>query len=634
MLTERIVAILSITVTVTAVLWAADVPLYLDLLVYTEQFLALVLGLTIALVFLTIRANGAKGEAAPWYDCVAAAIGFFATGYVAVTYATLSEELAYLPTDSVILASVLLILLIEAVRRAAGTALAILIMLFVAYGLFGHQLPQPVAGRDVGFSRLVTLLVLDPNGVLGSPLKVAATIVVVFVFFGNILSRSGGAEFFTELSGTAMGRYRGGAAKNSIVASALFGSISGSAVSNVATTGIITIPLMRRAGFSASTAAGIEAVASTGGQLMPPVMGAAAFLMAEFLEVSYTEVVYAALVPAVLYFLSLFIQADLRAARENISGVPRDANQPTASAVLAAGWIYLVPFVVLVAALFLLNVNPQKAGLYAIASFLLLYPLALRGRRSFTLADLLETVTMTGRSVLDIVVLTAAAGVVIGVLNYSGLSFGMTLILTHLSENSVFLLLGVTAVISIILGMGMPTVGVYVLLAALIAPSMVAQGFDKMAVHLFLLYFGMMSMITPPIAIAAFAAASIAKADPVTTGWEAMRFGWIAFVIPFVFVLSPGILLQGDWLGIGFATIGVWFGSIASAGQFGRRLGPSLRVLFALAALAVLMPGVIAETGRPVNWLGLVAGCLAMAWLWRERSSGKRIRPATPDRAQ
>lgn len=634
MLTQKIVAILSFMLTATAVLWAADVPLYFDLLIYTEQFLAFVLGLTIALIFLTLRVNGARGEAAPWYDCVAASIGFICTGYVAVTYATLSEEIAYLPASSVALATVLLVLLIEAVRRAAGTALAILILLFVAYGLFGYMLPQIVAGRDVGFPRLMTLLVFDPNGVLGSPLKVAATIVVVFVFFGNILSRSGGAEFFTELSGTAMGRYRGGAAKNSIVASALFGSISGSAVSNVATTGIITIPLMRRAGFSAATAAGIEAVASTGGQLMPPVMGAAAFLMAEFLEVSYTEVVYAALVPAVLYYLSLFIQADLKAARENISGVPRDAGEPSASAVLASGWIYLVPFIVLVTALFVLNVNPQKAGLYAIASFLLLYPLVSRGKNSFSLADLMETIKTTGRSVLDIVVLTAAAGVVIGVLNYSGLSFGMTLILTHLSENSVFLLLVVTAVISIILGMGMPTVGVYVLLASLIAPSMIAQGFDKMAVHLFLLYFGMMSMITPPIAIAAFAAASIAKANPVATGWQAIKFGWIAFVIPFVFILSPGILLRGDWLGIGFATIGVWFGSIASAGYFCRRLGPIFRSLFALAALAVLVPGLVSETGRLINWFGLIGGCLAVTWLWRENSSGKRIQTDASDQAQ
>lgn len=629
-----IVAALSISLTGSAILWAADVPLYLDLLVYTEQFLAFVLGLTIALIFLTIRVNGERDEPAPWYDWAAAITGFCVTGYIAVSYATLSEELAYLPAKSVVLATVLLILLIEAVRRAAGTALATLIVFFIAYGLFGHLLPQPFAGRDIGFQRLTTLVVLDPNGVLGSPLKVAATIVVVFVFFGNILSRSGGAEFFTELSGTAMGRYRGGAAKNSIVASGLFGSISGSAVSNVATTGIITIPLMRSAGFSASTAAGIEAVASTGGQLMPPVMGAAAFLMAEFLEVPYTEVVYAALVPAVLYFLSLFIQADLRAARENIEGVPREAGQPTAWEVLKAGWVYLVPFIVLICALFVLNVNPQKAGLYAIASFLLLFPFVLRGQRSFHLADLIQTMALTGRVVLDIIVLTAAAGVVIGVLNYSGLSFGMTVILTHLSENSIFLLLGVTAVVSIILGMGMPTVGVYVLLAALIAPSLVAQGFDKMAVHLFLLYFGMMSMITPPIAIAAFAAASIAKTDAVSTGWQAMKFGWIAFVIPFVFILSPGILLNGDWLGICFVSIGVLFGSIASAGHFCRKLGATLRLVFALAALTVLVPGVLAEAGRLVNWLGFVGGSFAMAWLWREASVRRQTRASASGSAQ
>jgi TRAP transporter 4TM/12TM fusion protein len=619
MVTLRIVTILASLLTMTAVLWAADLAFYLDLLVFTEQFLAFVLGLTLALVFLSIRLDGTRNTETPWYDYFAALLGLISAGYVALIYPTLADELAYTPLQSVVLSSILLVLIVEAVRRAAGTSLAILIALFIAYGLFGHLLPGQLAGRNMRYERFVTLLVLDPNGVLGTPLKIGATIVAVFVLFGSILSQSGGTEFFTNISSAVMGRYRGGSAKISIVASALFGSVSGSAVSNVATTGIVTIPLMRRAGFPAKAAGGIEAVASTGGQLMPPVMGASAFLMAEFLEISYAEVVYAALVPAFLYFFALLIQADLRAARDNIKGVPDGGGVPSARSVLAAGWIYPVPFVVLISALFWLNVSPQKAGLYAIASILLLIFLRRRGNGRSDLKTMLATIPQTGHSVLDVIVITAAAGMVIGVLNFSGLSFGLTLFLVNISEHSVFLLLAISAIISIILGMGMPTVGVYVLLAALVAPSLIQLGFDKISVHLFILYFGMMSMITPPIAIAAFAAAGLAKADPMATGWEAMKFGWIAYVIPFVFILSPGILLQGDWAAIAYTIPGVWFGSIAAVGYFAGILNPTFRACFVVLAIGLFWPSEGGDMGQFLNWSGLLGGMALLLWLHRKK---------------
>jgi TRAP transporter 4TM/12TM fusion protein len=609
--------VLASALTVAAMLWALDIPLHLGLLIYTEQYLAFVLGLTLALIFLTIRIDRARSTIVPWYDFIAAGLALVSATYVAMIYPTLADELAYTPTESVVLASILLVLIVESVRRAAGPALAVLVILFITYGLFGHLLPGQLAGRNIQFQRFVTLLILDPNGVLGTPLKVAAIIVIVFVLFGRLLSRSGGTEFFTDLSAALMGRYRGGAAKISIVASSLFGSISGSAVSNVATTGVVTIPLMRRAGFSPAAAGGIEAVASTGGQLMPPVMGAAAFLMAEFLEISYAEVVYAALVPAFLYFFALFIQADLRAARDDISGVDGGKEMPRLWSVLTSGWIYPVPFMVLVAGMFWLNLSPQKAGLYAVASILLLGLAGLHGKRRLPVKDALATVPETGRAALDIIVITAAAGIVIGTLNYTGLSFGLTLFLVQLSDHSVYVLLGVSAIISIVLGMGMPTVGVYVLLAALIAPSLVELEFNKISVHLFILYFGMMSMITPPIAIAAFAAASLARAEPMKTGWEAMKFGWIAYVIPFVFILSPGILLRGDWAAICLAVIGVWFGSIAVVGYFAGPIGATYRILFAGAALAVFWPGGGDDFNRLINWVGLIGGSATMLWLRR-----------------
>ncbi|TDI60183.1 MAG: TRAP transporter fused permease subunit [Alphaproteobacteria bacterium] len=616
------IGLLATVLPVTVILWAADAPFLFNLLIFTEQFLAFVLAMTLALVFLCVRIDRRSGGPVPWYDISASVLGFVSASYVAVVYPTLAMELAFTPVKSVIVATVLLVLIVEAVRRVTGTALAILIVLFIAYGLFGHLLPGPLAGRNMRFERFVTLIVLDPNGILGTPLKIASTVVVVFIFFGKTLGRSGGTDYFTDLSAAIMGRFRGGSAKISIVASALFGSISGSAVSNVATTGIVTIPLMRRAGFSATTAAGIEAVASTGGQLMPPVMGAAAFLMAEFLEITYAEVVIAALVPALLYFLALFIQADLRAARDGILGVSSGVGMAQAWTVLVRGWIFPIPFAVLIGGLFWLNLSPQEAGLYAAAAMLVLALTIGGGAGKLRVRDALATIPETGRSVLDIIVITAAAGIVIGTLNYTGLSFGLTLVLVRISENSVLVLLIVAALVSIVLGMGMPTVGVYVLLAVLIAPSMIEVGFDSIAVHLFILYFGMMSMITPPIAIAAFAAAGLAKADPMKTGWEAMRFGWMAYVIPFVFVFSPGLLMRGDWLLIGLSAVGVWFGSVATVGFLYRPLGPPIRLLFAAVALAVFLPSAVVSSAPWINGAGAIAGVILVLWL-RARDRGE-----------
>lgn len=601
--------------TLSAVIWAADVPLFFDLLVYTEQLLAFVLAMTLGLVFLCVRIDRSQNTLPPWYDVCASLLGLFSAGYVAVVYPTLAEELAYTHIKDVVVATILLVLIIEAVRRAAGTTLAILVLIFIIYGLFGHLVPGPLAGRNVRYDRLVTLLVLDTSGILGTPLKIASTIVVIFILFGKSLGRSGGTEYFTNLAAAIMGRYRGGSAKISIVASALFGSISGSAVSNVATTGIVTIPLMRKGGFSPAVAAGIEAVASTGGQLMPPVMGASAFLMAEFLEIRYSEVVLAALIPAILYFFALFVQADLRAAREGMEGVPAREGMPSLLSVLLKGWIYPIPFTTLIGGLFWLNLTPAKAGLYATAAMLILGLVIGGGNGRLQIKQALATIPETGRAVLDIIVICAAAGLVIGVLNLTGLSFGLTMVLVKLSEHSVMALLLVAALVSIILGMGMPTIGVYVLLATLIAPSIVKLGFDKITVHLFILYFGMMSMITPPIAIAAFAAASIAKADPLKTGLEAMRFGWPAYVLPFVFLFSPGLLMRGDWVAVFLTVAGVWFGCVAAVGYLFEGLSVWGRLLFAAIALGMFLPSGSNSLIPFINGTSAILGLVSVLWM-------------------
>ncbi len=577
---------IAIALIALAIGWALGVHRMLRIALYTEQFLAVALALALALTFLTNRVR-----VFPILDWVLVVLALVGGLWLAVAYPSLSIEAAIDPAVGLPAAVPLLVALIEALRRTAGWPLTAIILLFIAYGLFGNLMPGNFQALSVAPERLAVQLALDTNGVLGTPLMIAATVVVVFVAFGRLLEHLGGAAFFTDAAALAMGRFRGGAAKIAILASSLFGSISGSAVSNVATTGVVTIPLMRRAGFKPQTSAGIEAVASTGGQLMPPVMGASAFLMAEFLEIPYAEVVVAALVPALLYYLALFLLADLTAARDAIGGVSATVGSDPIP--LRRGWPFLLPFVALVAALFVLNYQPATAGLVAGGVLLVVAPLLPNGLVYLRPALLWHALSKAGGALAQILVVTAAAGIVIGVLNETGLSFGLTISLTSLAGESTLALLVLAAGVSIVLGMGMPTVAVYVLLAALVAPALVRLGIEPIAAHLFVLYFGMMSMITPPVAIAAFAAASVGGADPMRTGFEAMKFGWPAYVLPFAFALNPALILQGggataSLLGVSTAAAGVLAVSVAIIGYAGRPLGASARFLALTLGLALI----------------------------------------------
>jgi len=584
---------LAAALTLASIAWALDLPLWLRLDVYPAQFYAAMLALALPLAFLALpaRRKTARG-AVPWYDALAALAGFAAVAYLTWQYQALVDLILLRPRGGVIAGAVTIVLTLEALRRSTGRTLPVICAAFIAYALWGDALPGPLAARATDWQKLAAYLALDVNGMLGLPLAVACTIVVAFLFFGELLNASRGGRFFTDIAMLSMGRYRGGPAKMAVVGSALFGSVSGSAVANVVATGVITIPLIKKSGYPAHKAGAIEAVASTGGQLMPPIMGASAFLMAEFLQISYAEVVLAALLPAILYYVALFIQADLDAARLGIAPLER-AALPPARPVLP-GLYFLLPFAVLLVALFGLNQTPQ---LSALAGAALLVPLALafgyRGERP-RWREFLRAVPAAGYAVLDIVLVCVAAGVVIGVLGISGLGFNLTQALVHVGEGSLALLLVLTALVCIVLGMGLPTVGVYVLLAALVAPALVKVGVSPIAAHLYVMYFGMMSMITPPVAIASFAAAGIAGAEPMRTGWSAVAFGWTAFVVPFLFVLSPQLLLQGaPWavaLAAATAMAGVWLVSIAITGYFLRPIAAWWRIAFAISGLMALVP--------------------------------------------
>jgi TRAP transporter 4TM/12TM fusion protein len=602
---------LATALTLASIAWALDLPLWLRLDIYPAQFYAAMLALALPLAFLALPARRkAPRDAVPWYDALAALAGFTAVAYLTWRYQALVDLILLRPRDGVIAGAVAIVLALEALRRSTGWTLPVICVAFIAYALWGDALPGALAARATDWQKLSAYLALDVNGMLGLPLAVACTIVIAFLLFGELLNASRGARFFTDIAMLTMGRFRGGPAKMAVVGSALFGSVSGSAVANVVATGVITIPLIKKSGYPAHKAGAIEAVASTGGQLMPPIMGASAFLMAEFLQISYAEVVLAALLPAILFYVALFIQADLDAAKMGIAPLQRK-ELPRARSVLP-GLFYLLPFAVLLVALFGFNQTPQ---LSALAGAVLLVPLALafgyRGERP-RWREFLRAVPAAGYAVLDIVLVCVAAGVVIGVLGISGLGFNLTQALVQVGEGSLALLLVLTALVCIVLGMGLPTVGVYVLLAALVAPALIKVGVLPIAAHLYVMYFGMMSMITPPVAIAAFAAASIAGADPMRTGWSAVAFGWTAFVVPFLFVLSPQLLLQGaPWavaLAAATAMAGVWLVSIAVTGYFLRPLAAPWRAAFAASGLMALIPAGAFPGAIYTDVAGMAAG--------------------------
>lgn len=621
-------AVLASLLIIGAIAYTANVPRRLDWALFVEQYLFFGLGLTLALVFLTYPVF--RG-ALVWIDRTLAAIGLFSCGYMAIFYPSLFQELVWKPLDGLLIGIALVLLTLEAVRRTTGIALTLVIVFFIVYALVGHLIPGALTTRPVDWDRLSIYLAMDTNAMTGLPLRVAIIVVIAFILMGQLLARMGGGQFFNDLALSLVGRTRGGAAKIAIVSSFMFGSVSGSAVANVASSGIVTLPLMKRAGYSNHAAASVEALASTGGQLAPPIMGAAAFLMAEFLSIPYSMVVAAAVLPTLLYYFALFVYVDLEALAEQ-HYLPREIEVPRFWRVIADGWHFILPFVILIYGLFGLNWRPELAALAASASLALLGPL--RGYRGVKVRwrDLWRALPGTGYAVVDIIVIAAAAGLVIGALNISGLAFSLTQQLVLLASGSLFVLLLAAAGVSVVLGMGMPTVGVYVLLASLIGPAMTRAGLEPIAAHMFLLYYGMLSMITPPVALASFTAATMAEADPWRTGWRAIRMGWVAYLIPFVIVFEPGLVMQADTLTIVWhaasAAGGVVFVTAGIYGHMARPLSVLERVALILAGLVAVLPmHSLIGVDYVANPIALVLGAL-LAFRGMRGGSGRPPAPA------
>jgi TRAP transporter 4TM/12TM fusion protein len=410
--------------------------------------------------------------------------------------------------------------------------------------------------------------------------------------------------------------------------------ISGSAVANVASVGTITIPLMKRSGFPPHIAAAVEAVGSTGGQIAPPVMGAAAFLMAEYLQVPYADVMVAAIIPAFLYYAALFFQVDLESARLGILGAPR-ATLPPLLRVLREGWHFLIPFAVLVGGLLRWNLEAEYAALIATAVLIgLAIVVPYKGRR-ITPAEALGAVISAGGAVVDIIAITAIAGILIGAMNLTGVTFSLTQQLLSVSGGSLGRLLVITAFVSFILGLPLPTVGVYVILATLAAPALVQAGISPMQAHMFVLFNGILGMVTPPVALAAFAAATIAQSDQWRTGWSATRMSWCAYFIPFMFAYSPLLIMNGTPLDIivrlAVTLLGIFMGTMAVVGFFLTRVPIPYRIAYAATALMLLVQPTMFPSA---DWVNLAGVLIAIAALLREILLARGLKFVGSDRAK
>ena len=600
-----------------AVFWGLGLPMRLGWLVYTEQFLAAALALAFFIAYL--RTENAL-------NAILATIGLAAGAWLALRYPVLQADVLSHPAEALGLSIVLLVLLVDCCRRTVGLPLAFVFGFFFLYALVGHFLPGALQTKRVSLERLLPYLALDTSSMLGAALIIACSTVILFMFFGRILQACGGAQFFNDVSMSLFGRYRGGPGKVEVCASALFGTISGSAVANTMSTGIITIPNMKRFGYPPVMAGAIEAVASTGGQIMPPVMGAAAFLMADTLQMRYASIAIAAIVPAALYYFSVFLQVDHEAARRRIGGLD-PATLPRFSRVLGAGWPFLVPFAVMFYCMLGLNLEAEPSVLIGAAS---LVPFAAwkgyAGER-LTWRSALHAVVATGRESVDIVLICAIAGCVIGLLNITGLALGLSLSLVKIGEHSLPLLLIVVGFISVILGMGLPTTGVYLLVAVLAAPALVKLGVQPLAAHMFVFFYGCLSMITPPVAMAAYAAAHIAQASPMRVGWTACMLGWPAFVLPFLFVASPALLLSGNTqdviASVVTAVAGVWLVSSAIGGFFLDEISRMKRALFGACGLLLLIPTDAFAGAGIVNLVAAALGAGLVTLEVRHRESSK-----------
>jgi TRAP transporter 4TM/12TM fusion protein len=604
----------------------------------------------------------------PWIDLGLAglSIGCMSYFFIAYEYLTTRYPTAHpLHWMDFAIGTLLVVLVLEATRRTLGMALPILGVLFIMYALVGPWLPGPLRHKGLSYEIMLDQTIFTSEGLFGIPLGVAASYVILFIIFGAFLEKSGAGQFFMNMANALAGAQRGGPGKVAVVSSSLFGTISGSAVANVMVDGWLTIPMMKRTGFKPEAAAAVEAVASTGGQIMPPVMGAASFVMAEFLGVPYSHVMLAAAIPAIFYYGALFAAIHFNASRAGLRGIPK-SELPKLSEIL---WVqgHLLAPVVTIFLLLLEGFTATYAALVATAvvmyAWLLgrwVWPLLAAGVALWVLdagpwswvmlaaigivgavalpggtGRVRQLVTTDGPAALvngayqtvPVAMATATAGIMIGIILQTGLAIRFTSFLVEFAGGQLFIALLITMVAAVILGTALPTTPAYIMLAALLIPALIKLGVPPMAAHMFAFYFGCLSAITPPECLAVYAAASISRCSVWAAGWQAVKFGAAGFIVPFFFVYYPALLFTGPWIEIAIAAVTGLIGVVAlAAGLEGYLIRPATwleRGMFLAGALLLIDPGLITDLAG----FGVLGAALL---LQKRRPAIDMARPAIP----
>ncbi|OFT83774.1 TRAP transporter permease [Corynebacterium sp. HMSC29G08] len=580
-------------------------------LIHRSVHVAMILALAFAMYPPVKKASRTK---IPIYDVILILLSIATAVYVYVNYDDIVRRAGVATTWDVIMAAVLVLLVLEAARRISGWALPVLGVLFVLYAVFGREIPGMFRHRGYSWDSTFNFLYLTTEGIYGTAIGVAASYIFLFVLFGAVLQKSGMGQFFNDIALALAGQSRGGPAKVAVVASGFLGSINGAAVANVVTTGAFTIPLMKRVGYKPVFAGAVEASASVGGQILPPIMGAAAFIMAETLGMPYRDIAIAALIPALLYYLGVIAQVHLRATRDGLKGISRE-NLPAVAEVLKERGHLMIPLLFLIYMLFFTG---RTILLSALLTILVTAVVAqLRKTTRMSIQDMIDALADGAKTSVSVSIACAAVGVIVGVVTLTGFGVKLANAIVTIGAGNLLFSLILTMIACIILGMGLPSIPTYIITATMAAPALGQLGVEPLVAHLFVFYFGLFANITPPVALASFAAAGLSGADPVKTGFQSMRLSLAGYIIPFIFVFNPAMLLQDVNAGQAIlvaitGTVGVLLLSVSVEGHFMVNANPIVRVLFAAAALTMMAPDLMTDAiGLGIAIVAIAIQCVA-----------------------
>ncbi|MCC5903568.1 MAG: TRAP transporter permease [Halomonas sp.] len=584
----------------------------------SQQQGAVHLGMALGMIFILFPASTKAGyrQGVPWYDIVLAFTGTFAAYYKILFYEeVLRARITGYSSFDLAIAAIGVLCVLEATRRTVGMPIVIMAALAISYALFGNLIPSPLLSHaGFSFDQVSPYLWFRESGVFGTPLQISARFIFLFLFFGVVLMHTGVGRFFNDLAFAVTGRFTGGAGKAAVMASSLQGMISGSSIGNTVASGSFTIPMMKNARFKPEVAGAVEASASTGGQIMPPLMGAAAFIMVEYVGVSYREIMFSALIPAILYFASIFIGVHFEAKRHRILGLPKDQLPSKRQLMLSKGYM-LLPLLVIVTTISI-GFTAQRAALLGIACAFAVSLIRKETRPS--LLGILNIFEKGARVALPVIAAVACAGIIAGVVGMTGMGSKFAAGIISLADGVLILALLFTMVACIVLGMGLPTTANYVVTATIAAPALINEfGLPPMAVHLFVFYFGIIADITPPVCLAAFAGAGIARANPMKTGFTAVKLAIGAFIIPYAFIYNPMLVLVDPTLpglisALFFSLVGIMGVSSALLGYFVRDSLFWERLVLFVAGLAMVVPELVTSS------LGLLAMAI-IGWLQSRR---------------